>query len=601
MARGRAISPRPTPSPTPTPTPSTRSTVLNHSIAPFYACYLLRSINPKRQQTYIGSTPNPPKRIREHNGLLQGGAFKTRLARPWEQELIVYNFPTKLQALQFEWAWQNPDRSRLLRRAAPSPSPAPSTSLSSTIKASKATKSSSTATTTTAQFPRTALSNRPLSKVQVLQYMLTTPPWSSFDLRVLLFSTEAQTWWTEARRLGPTLRTEAGVRKWEKERAKLGVQGDAWEDGRGEKLDRVRVELRREGVDGERRVRIGEVQAEAPLGQGREERIIVDDDAFFLPHWAKWTALTESTFTPKCAICTQPVNIEDHLSFLLCTSPTFPSCLAVTHLPCLASHFHSTSPSPSPSSPSNPLKTILPLLPTTGPCPTCQTTVHWQELIRGCYRRKEEMEGKRKKRRGVRIKKGVKGVEEMEDVEAEDEEEDGEEDGEEEGKKKGTRKLAAKSKPRGKTTAKPRATAKTTTITKRKGKSPLPTSPPSSEDERFDLTDLSGASDVGEEEAERSWAHSVAQEGAFAAASDSEGEGEVSGFEEEEQQGAKGKEKGISRYAPSSPHQLANSPLPFGSSFSSSQAVDSASLQPNPPSPPPPPPPPAPAPNPPPP
>lgn len=72
------------------------------------------------------------------------------------------------------------------------------------------------------------------------------------------------------------------MRKWEKERNKLGMSGDAWSQVRGERLDRVKVELRREGVDGERRVRIGEVPAEVPLGQGREERIRVDDGAFVL-------------------------------------------------------------------------------------------------------------------------------------------------------------------------------------------------------------------------------------------------------------------------------------------------------------------------------
>jgi structure-specific endonuclease subunit SLX1 len=32
--------------------------------------------------------------------------------------LVVYGFPTQVQALQFEWAWQHPDKSRAVREVA---------------------------------------------------------------------------------------------------------------------------------------------------------------------------------------------------------------------------------------------------------------------------------------------------------------------------------------------------------------------------------------------------------------------------------------------------------------------------------------------------
>ncbi|CAG8538326.1 3600_t:CDS:2 [Diversispora eburnea] len=68
--------------------------------------YLLRSAIPKyKNSAYIGTTPNPQKRLRMHNGELAAGAKKTESKRPWEFVLLVYGFPsdnkieTKLRVL----------------------------------------------------------------------------------------------------------------------------------------------------------------------------------------------------------------------------------------------------------------------------------------------------------------------------------------------------------------------------------------------------------------------------------------------------------------------------------------------------------------------
>ncbi|TPX30494.1 hypothetical protein SmJEL517_g05956 [Synchytrium microbalum] len=85
--------------------------------APFYACYLLSSLDKHwKNHCYVGSTPNPLRRIRQHNGETAGGAKKTEKKRPWEMALVVHGFPTKFAALQFEWAWQNPHYSRHFER-----------------------------------------------------------------------------------------------------------------------------------------------------------------------------------------------------------------------------------------------------------------------------------------------------------------------------------------------------------------------------------------------------------------------------------------------------------------------------------------------------
>jgi structure-specific endonuclease subunit SLX1 len=79
-----------------------------------YFCYLIKSLNDKFiGETYIGFTDDPIKRLRQHNGIIKGGAKKTSKKRPWYLVVVISNFPNKILALKFEWAWQNPFMSKL--------------------------------------------------------------------------------------------------------------------------------------------------------------------------------------------------------------------------------------------------------------------------------------------------------------------------------------------------------------------------------------------------------------------------------------------------------------------------------------------------------
>ena len=55
--------------------------------------------------TYAGVSPDPEKRLRKHNGEISGGAkYTASKGSGWTHICLVKGFPTKIEALQFEWA-----------------------------------------------------------------------------------------------------------------------------------------------------------------------------------------------------------------------------------------------------------------------------------------------------------------------------------------------------------------------------------------------------------------------------------------------------------------------------------------------------------------
>jgi structure-specific endonuclease subunit SLX1 len=64
--------------------------------------------------SYVGATVDMEHRLRQHNGIIKGGAIATTNAlkkgHTWEILCNVTGFPTWNAALQFEWRWKHISR-----------------------------------------------------------------------------------------------------------------------------------------------------------------------------------------------------------------------------------------------------------------------------------------------------------------------------------------------------------------------------------------------------------------------------------------------------------------------------------------------------------
>ena len=72
-----------------------------------WACYCLVS---QTGSTYIGSTVDVDRRLRQHNGELSGGARATSRGSGWTRVCHIVGFPDERCALQFEWRWKQLSR-----------------------------------------------------------------------------------------------------------------------------------------------------------------------------------------------------------------------------------------------------------------------------------------------------------------------------------------------------------------------------------------------------------------------------------------------------------------------------------------------------------
>ncbi|KAL7420852.1 Slx4p interacting protein [Cryptotrichosporon argae] len=358
------------------PAKKSTSTLLqgNHAFPPFYACYLLRSrAAPNSNRTYVGSTPNPPKRIRQHNGELTQGAVRTGRFRPWEMQMIVYGFPSKLTALQFEWAWQKPELSRHLRVRG-----AGDADLG-------------------ALFGKDARRNWVERKVAVACALLSLPPFARLPLHVRFFNAETHATYLAVVAANHGGAAGAAASRKGKGRAKVAVSAVP------EPLPLIPhtlgtvVDLG--GVAGTTGMR----ELGTPGVTSQDGPIDVADTEFRRGEgvWAKWKEVEGGEW--GCALCGADVDLTDHTAFALCTALR---CTCLTHLACLAKHYLA-DPVPAASTPASLSATTPAILPHHGRCPQCRTPTLWGDIVRAAFGRREgvareacEAAKRRKGRRG---------------------------------------------------------------------------------------------------------------------------------------------------------------------------------------------------------
>jgi predicted GIY-YIG superfamily endonuclease len=73
-------------------------------------CYIIRI--PNKNRTYVGYTVEPTRRIKQHNGILKGGAKATSISKDWQFLAIITSDSelfTKVLALSVEWHLKHPD------------------------------------------------------------------------------------------------------------------------------------------------------------------------------------------------------------------------------------------------------------------------------------------------------------------------------------------------------------------------------------------------------------------------------------------------------------------------------------------------------------
>jgi structure-specific endonuclease subunit SLX1 len=296
-------------------------------IPAFYCCYLLRSTI-RHASLYVGSTPNPRRRLAQHNGEAKGGAVRTSRVslRPWEMTCIVAGFPSNIAALQFEWAWQNAHLTRHI----------PHDERISFATARIKTSPRSGRTRRRPGRPKTSLTD----KLSNLHLLLRVPYFSKWPLELRFFSEDVfQFWNTWCQRVD--VQISSTIKIWldrTKQDHDLVSQPESERTRKRRKLD----EVGKGGVN-------GIDPTYAPL------RLVLEKSQFLL----------EDDEDLVCSICKQDLK-STHDLVTLCPQAT---CQSFHHMTCLSSHFLEDDGTSS-------------MIPVGGQCPGCKARLSWADLMK---------------------------------------------------------------------------------------------------------------------------------------------------------------------------------------------------------------------------
>ncbi|KAI5237885.1 hypothetical protein E4T42_09107 [Aureobasidium subglaciale] len=290
---------------------------MDRPIPAFYACYLLRS-TVRHQNLYVGSTPHPVRRLKQHNGMAKGGAVRTSrdTLRPWEMTCLVTGFPSKIAALQFEWAWQNTHQTRHI---------APHERITQANTKQRFSPRSGKVRKRTGR-PRMSMHD----KLANLHILLRAKSFERWPLQVKFFAEDVFKMW----------------HRWTVNMAEVVRQG-------------IEVGMDQSVLD---KTTLEEENPEQPIG-------IYKIDPTYLHVKITLAKSQELLVAPSnsCALCSSALDSKREMA-LVCSNQ---ACNTIFHVGCLSSHFLSGEHGAQNA-----------ILPTHGNCTSCKSNLNWTDLVK---------------------------------------------------------------------------------------------------------------------------------------------------------------------------------------------------------------------------